>query len=91
MSGTAFDALREALFSVGMEEEASADAEHIVRLLSRAGYVIVPAGSVWECGPSAVCVGQHVLILDGLTADEAADASHIMQISDMRNAKSEAI
>lgn len=83
---TALDALRTALYGLSLSSasDASDDARHIEQALSRAGYLIVPAGSVHEVGRSSFCAGEHVLILDGLTAEQARDAAAIVGRHDMR-------
>jgi hypothetical protein len=86
--GTAFDALRTALFGLSLSSVAGShdDAQRLEQALSRAGYVIVPASRVWEVGHSSVCVGQRVLIIDGLTAEQARDAADALWRHDQRRA-----
>lgn len=90
---TAFDALRDALFAIVAQSalrDPHDDAQRLEQALSRAGYLIVPAGSVREIGQSSVCVGQHVLILDGLTSEQARDAADIVSRHEMHTQTTEA-
>jgi len=84
MSATAFDALRGALRTLGLGADDYYDAQRLEQALSQAGYLIVPAGSVREIGLSNVCIGLHVLIVDGLTAGEARDANDIVWRHELR-------
>lgn len=88
---TAFDALRAALaemIRIG-STDAHYEAQRLEQALSRAGYVIVPASMEHEIGPSDVCIGRHVLIIDGLDTQQASDAAGALRRYELHTGKRE--